>query len=594
MKHSSLPMPIRRTLVPALAIMSLSLVGCIESDTSPVVRQAETARLAGSVTVLNDADAVGGKALKLPPRHGAWVAYMPGELPVAAVSVRLSTDGCAPATGDTRPKYIKYTLNFQPNATGSALVQIGPVRTLWYQSPDFAPSDMPPGVNPPSPWTTVTAREGLAGVNQNGRFELRVLAHEAATGLPASCGLLVDQGSLRGTPTPGFAGTTGPGKPRFMLRTNGDTDAWMDNAAYSNWNAAHYHRAEVHRPHADGYLPWFNGGLVYFKSHAVQNNADIPNQAWILKSASGVQARVKWSGGSCNFCQAALDIGNPEVRTWLINRAKAAVAGPNNKAFKGLWVDDVNMTLGLASSSGQDLVPIDPRTGQPMTDANWQRYMAEWMEALRAALPTSVEIFHNAKYYWGTPTYTQRQVRAATGIHLEGGFSDYYLGKDPWVDSPYSVAALGRYIKMIHDQGRAVIMDSGASSDRLRDYGLAAYFIFAGDQDMLSNWSGNAPTDWWPGYDTDLGAALTATPTAPTSSGLWRRDFANGIALMVQPTGLRQAVRLSRAMVDTSGRVYDANTDVWIEPRQAAVLTYLPANGVGGGGVTTNASAFTF
>ncbi|RZI82355.1 MAG: hypothetical protein EOP38_16185 [Rubrivivax sp.] len=568
----------------AVAAMSL-LAGCIESNTSPVVAQAETAPLSGSTWLLPDANAVGGQALKLSPRQGAQITYYPGAVPIASIALRLRTDGCPEGAN------VKYTVNYKASAAGSTLAQLGPVRTLGTPGPDGAPENLVS-----SPWVTVSVTEGLSAISQvkgtQGKLDIRQLDHDN-TALPATCGLAIDQGALRGTLSPGFATSTGAGKPRFFLRTNNETNAWMDNAAHNSWNAAHYTRAEVHRPHSDQYLPWFNGGLVYFKSHAA-NGFTIPNPAWILKNSAGQEARINWSGNGCYLCQAALDIGNPEVRAFLIGKAKEAVAGANGKAYKGLWVDDVNMSLYLLSPTGQRLNPIDPRTGVEMTDDNWQRYMAEWMEALRAALPATMDIYHNAKYYvdgWGNQTYTTRQIRASTGIHLEGGFSDPNLGKDPWLESPFSVAALARYIQRIHAQGKNVIMDSGTDNDQMRDYGLAAFHIFSGANDMLSSFSGNRPTDWWPGYDIDLGAPTTAAPVQPTGSGLWRRDFANGVALLLQPTGQEQPVDLPRSMVDSNGRVV---TQVRLKPRQAAVLTNLPSGGVGGEGLIQKPVIFRF
>lgn len=572
-----------------LAMASL-LAGCLDPGTSPLVAQAENATLVGSVWVLTDAHAVGGKALKLSPRHGLRVAYYPGDLPLTSAAVRLRTDGCPVGTG------INYSIHFKANATG-ATTQLGGVRSIGTAVTDGAQTSAPD-----SPWTTVALSKEMATVNQlasanpdktGGSFEIRQLAH-TNTSLPSTCGLAVDQGALRGTGSPGFANTIGAGKPRMFLRTNGGTDGWMGTVANQPWIASHFHRAELHRPHADQYLPWFNGGLVYFKSHAA-NGFAVPDPTWILKSATGQEARINWSGGGCNVCQPALDIGNPAVRTFLIGKAQAALAGPNNKSFKGLWVDDVNMSLGLVSPTGQALVPRDPRTNQPMTNENWQKYMAEWMEALRAALPASVEIYHNSKYYWdawGNVAYTTRQIAASTGIHLEGGFTDGGLGNDPWIDSPFSVAALGRYIKKIHDQGRVVIMDNYASNDAMRDYSLAAYFMFSGDRDMIANTSAvNPPADFWPAYDSDLGAPTTAAPTLPSSSGLWRRDFANGVALLLQPTGTEQTVTLPSQMVDGNGSVV---TQVRLKPKQAVVLTKLPVNGIGGGGMVVKPSTFAF
>jgi hypothetical protein len=538
----------------AISIAMLPVLhACVDTTKSPAVGQAELAPLTGATWVLTDAKAVGGRALKLSPRTGASLGFIPGASPVRGIAVRLRLDGCPADTA------LPYTLNFKAGATGSSLVQLGAARTL-----------------ASTEWTTVTVSEGLGALSQQGTIDLRQLAH-TNTSLASTCGIAIDQGTLSANASVGFANATGAGKPRFFLRTNGETDAWMDAAANRGFNAAHYQRAEVHRPHADQYLPWFGGGLVYFKSHA-PNGFDIPDASWILKDAAGTPARVAWSGGQCAYCQPALDIGNPALRTFLIGKAKEALAGPNGQSFKGLWVDDVNMTLGLVSPTGQPLTPFDPRTGAPMTDANWQRYMAEWMEALRAALPATVEIYHNSKYYWGSEAYSIRQIKAATGIHIEGGFTDGGLGNDPWAESPYSVAALGRYIARAHTQGKSVIVDNYPDGDAMRNYSLAAFHVFSGTADMLAANTGNRPTDWWAGYDMDLGAPTAAAPTVPQSSGLWRRDFANGIALMVQPTGQAQSITLPRAMVDTNGNV---QTTVFLNPREGAVLVNLPSGGQG-------------
>lgn len=204
-------------------------------------------------------------ALKLSPRQGVRIAYGPGSVSATSIAVRLRTDGCSVGAN------IKYTVNFQPTASSAPLAQIGPVRTLTSNATDDAPAD-----GSESPWFTVTLSEGLGPSNQLGRFDIRQLPHDD-TSLPSTCGLAVDQGVLRGTGSPGLASKTGAGKARFFLRTNGETDAWMALATYNTWNATHCHRAEVHRIHADQYLPWYTGGLSYFKSHA-PNGFAIPTQ----------------------------------------------------------------------------------------------------------------------------------------------------------------------------------------------------------------------------------------------------------------------------------------------------------------------------
>ena len=58
-----------------------------------------------------------------------------------------------------------------------------------------------------------------------------------------------------------------------------------------------------------------------------------------------------------------------------------------------------------------------------MTEAAWQRYMADFMEQVRAAFPGK-EIVHNAIWYSGDTPDVRRQLRAADVVGLERGFND--------------------------------------------------------------------------------------------------------------------------------------------------------------------------
>src|SRR5262249_11384571 len=139
-------------------------------------------------------------------------------------------------------------------------------------------------------------------------------------------------------------------------------------------------------------------------------------------------------------------------------RARAA------RGYRGVFIDDVNMNRQVGNGLGEVVAPIDPSTNQPISEAAWRQYMAQFMEEVRAALPAA-EIVHNviwfADEHAGTTSPDIRsELASANFINLERGANDSGLtgGNGPW-----SLAALLAYADQVHALGRNVIMDGGAS-----------------------------------------------------------------------------------------------------------------------------------
>jgi hypothetical protein len=89
-----------------------------------------------------------------------------------------------------------------------------------------------------------------------------------------------------------------------------------------------------------------------------------------------------------------------------------------------------------------------------------------------------------------------------------------------------------RHVDWLHSHGKAVIYDSYADTEGAAEYNLAAYFLTAGDRDGLRTNYRSTPSNWWPGYDVELGAARGPRHAW---NGLIRRDFQNGFVLVNQP-----------------------------------------------------------
>ena len=82
------------------------------------------------------------------------------------------------------------------------------------------------------------------------------------------------------------------------------------------------------------------------------------------------------------------------------------------------------MTRRAQLSWGTSANPRDPRTNATMTEANWQRYMADFVVAVRAAFPVS-EIVHDVQWWRGDAgAEIARGLAAASFVAIEKGFTD--------------------------------------------------------------------------------------------------------------------------------------------------------------------------
>jgi hypothetical protein len=193
-------------------------------------------------------------------------------------------------------------------------------------------------------------------------------------------------------------------------------------------------------------------------------------------------------------------------------------------------VDDVNLGFSVSGGDGRHVDPLDPRTGRAMTEADWQRYFAEFMEQLRAELPASAEIVHNQVWFHAggaTNPYVRRAIEASTHLEIERGVNDTGIRGG---GGQFGFETLLGWVDYAHSRGKGVIYD--VQADWGREYALATYFLTSSGNDGVGMDQGGLPDGWWSGWDTDLGAPLGARRAW---NGVFRRDFENGIVLVNQP-----------------------------------------------------------
>ncbi len=299
-------------------------------------------------------------------------------------------------------------------------------------------------------------------------------------------------------------------------------DEWGERAArepqVAEFFRDHYHRAQVYSPYADRILSVFAAehGYEYEAAFGIKESwAQWPElQAYILRDAQGNRLYMDFACNGTRCSQWADDIGDPRVRAIKLERIRDSV----NKGYKGLWLDNVdfvkpNGSFPTANSRGDFVRPIDPRTKQPMTNANWNRYYAEWLELIRKEFP-DIEIVHNSIWYASWDSYVERQHLAADYINMERGFLDY--NRKPGNGS-FGFDTFMAYIDRVHSLGRKIIFDTKGPqgtgnpiTEQEFDFALATYSLSREPGDMLGidDPQRIAPDSWSPKLDRDLGEPL--------------------------------------------------------------------------------------
>ena len=331
------------------------------------------------------------------------------------------------------------------------------------------------------------------------------------------------------------------GQIRFIKRAGSELDRYTDtrDAGEQDWMRTHFSRlAGVFSPYFDSKLSWYPNAWAYIDLYSIKPNTSLANDHpdWILRDGNGQPMYIPWGcgGGSCP--QFAGDITNGSFRAWWIGHARDLLA----KGYKGLWIDDVNMQLRVGDNWGTEKPPIDPRTGTTMTWDDWRRYIAEFVEQIRAELPQA-EILHNSIWFAGPSNvrdadgYVRRQIAAADFINCERGISDGGLNGG---DGEWSLNAFFAYVDRIHAAGKHVVFDDYFPSGL--EYPMAGYLLISDGTDGMGELISNR-NNWWRGYDVNLGPANGARYSW---NGLLRRDFQGGMVLLNLPGAPQQTVSL--------------------------------------------------
>jgi Hypothetical glycosyl hydrolase family 15 len=364
----------------------------------------------------------------------------------------------------------------------------------------------------------------------------------------------------------------GVGNARFAARLLETWDGWLTgiDATRKAFARQHWWNVVSYSPSFDRHLEWAPPTLVYKDLYAIGRDDMATQNAhpeWVLRDVNGKRLYIDWGCQPGPCPQVAGDIGSPTFRANWIADAKAAVS----KGYAGIWIDDANMEIRVGDETGAPAIPVDPRTGKPMTFANWRKYIAEFLEQIRREIPQT-QLVANILWFGGTSIgrdsdpYIRRAYTAVDRLNLERGFNDEgltagYAPRDVWAVETFML-----FIDRMHDLGIPVTLDSGNPTRDAWEYNLGGFFLVDRGADALGEMFLPAG-QWWNGWDVRIGSPLGERERRP--DGIFERKFQRGYVLLNPSKAATKTVKLGRAWKRIDGTTV---TSVTLAGGRAAVL----------------------
>ncbi len=331
------------------------------------------------------------------------------------------------------------------------------------------------------------------------------------------------------------------------------------------WIRRHYFQLRGYSPFFERHaIPWGPPPTLFSQNlYAIYNPAENglldAHPDWVLRDLLGRPMFIPFEcrEGSCP--QYAADVGNPQWRRHWIERARETFAAgrrrdDRGRGYAGIFIDDVNLELRASDGDGVETIPFDLRTLQPMSEQAWQEYLVEFLERVRSAFPRA-QITHNSLWWLDhSDTEVQREVAAADSIELERGFNDN--GITPG-DGRFGYQTFLAHIDWLHRQGKRILLGPYLETVEQASYELANYFLIRRGRDAISSsYRSDPPTagksNLWSGWKVNPGRPVG--DREQLESGLFRREFARGTAVVSPPGGPDATVTFRRPHTDLSGR----------------------------------------
>ncbi|MBA3288454.1 MAG: hypothetical protein H0U21_10580 [Acidimicrobiia bacterium] len=292
------------------------------------------------------------------------------------------------------------------------------------------------------------------------------------------------------------------------------------------------------------------------------DRASMP-EAWFMHDANGNRVR------NIHFDLMYMDVGNAGWRNWVAQRCNDWL---QLSGFDGCWLDDMG-----AGNIGNNLSawPIDPRTGQPITEYDWITYALGEIEVVAAANPGALlscnGLNSGSKYF--LPVGAGRLLDTSEAATAEG-----------WLrtsrDSPAAFRSVTRWqqdVDMLADAGqrgetvlaatKVWVSSSATQKFQWRVYTYAS-FLLGTDGYQFLFFSTSAPGKPDAVHAMDSYNLGTPTEAYALRGGVYQRRFTAGLA-MVNPGETSVSVTLGGSYRLPNG---DVVTTVNMPPHSGRVL----------------------
>jgi hypothetical protein len=354
---------------------------------------------------------------------------------------------------------------------------------------------------------------------------------------------------------------------RLLRNATSEFDKFITNPSPASqaWMRRNYSEMRGYSPYFDNNaFEWSPPPASFYKDLYAIYNSPAGHQLiaahpdWVLRDGAGRPLYIPYacSAGTCP--QYAGDVGNPAYRAHWIAAARqtfdqSRTRSPDGSGYMGIFIDDVNLEMKVGNGDGELVAPFDPRTGSTMTRPNWQRYVAEFTEEIRAAFP-GAQITHNP--LWWLPhsdPEVRRQVAAADVIELERGFNDAGLTRG---GGRYGYNTFLRHISWLHRRGRKIVVEPYLDTKAQARYEVAGYLLTRRAGDSISSKFRTEPPvsggKWWRHWRTDPGRPRGHRKQR---GGVWLRRYGRGTAVVNPPGASAKTIRFKRPHRSLTGKV---------------------------------------
>jgi len=283
---------------------------------------------------------------------------------------------------------------------------------------------------------------------------------------------------------------------------------------------------------------------------------------WLQKHASLVKAYAPFGDVYVGFGLPTISYHDPSTEGFApltptsIASYVTKVTRDARVGYAGAFIDDVNLTLGF-------------RDGTQSREREPEKHrLALLVEAVRDAQPKGI-LEVNTQYYDIWPLLKAHDPDAERILQqVDIMTKEFGVGPTSGIDTRAEYAEFFNYVEYLHARGIALMLctDPNAGGVPGWEYNIATYFLFNNGDDYI-NGVEQTPSNWWSGYDVNLGDALG--PRERSASGLWTRRFTRGVAYTVEPGGATQTIRLGKVMHSAEWGDVESVT---LKERQGAVL----------------------